>query len=309
MNIIDKTLFRNKNIKEISERIDINNIGNKGKNIKILNKNKYKIPKTYLLGFEFYEEYKKGNKDILEKIKKELSYIIIANKKYAIRSSANIEDDVDYSYAGQFITHLNIEGINRITNSIISVWESAEISIKNKIQNKSKPIKMAVIIQEMVEADFSGVVFTKNPVDGRNETIIEAVRGLGEKLVQSGVDPIRWVYKWGDFIEAPEEEALDEKILKKIVKESNEIQKIFGYPIDLEWAYDGDLYWLQARKIIANSADNFYSNYISRDVMPGLIKPMVWSINIPVINSSWIKLIKKIIGEFDYTPEQLTRAY
>ncbi|NIO37594.1 hypothetical protein GTO27_07810, partial [Candidatus Bathyarchaeota archaeon] len=63
----------------------------------------------------------------------------------------------------------------------------------------------AVIIQEMVPAECSGLVFTKNPMNGRDEITVEAVVGFTKALAQERTTPRRWVYKWGEWIEKPED--------------------------------------------------------------------------------------------------------
>jgi pyruvate,water dikinase len=156
---------------------------------------------------------------------------------------------------------------------------------------------MGVIIQEMVDPEFSGVVFTKNPLTGLDEIVVESVEGLGEALVQAGVTPDRWVYKWGEWIENTAPGDLRCPVIEDVIREADELEKLYKAPLDLEWSYDGErLYWLQLREITALESAKLYSNRIAREFLPGMIKPLVWSVNIPVVNSSWKRLFKEVIG-------------
>jgi pyruvate,water dikinase len=84
----------------------------------------------------------------------------------------------------------------------------------------------------------------------------------------------------------------------------------FGAPVDLEWVWDGsEVWWAQLRPITGLEDVTVYSNRISREVMPGMIKPLVWSVNVPVVNRAWIELFGEVIGPNDLTPEQLARQF
>ncbi len=67
----------------------------------------------------------------------------------------------------------------------------------------TREVKMGVIVQEMVPAEASGVSFSRNPMTGLNETIIEAVKGTDTSLVQKRKTPQRWIRKWGTWVTRP----------------------------------------------------------------------------------------------------------
>lgn len=277
------------------------NIGNKASNLRFLQKEGFNIPKTFVCEYNPFYHYKQGNKTVIEDLRQELAYYIQENKKYSIRSSADIEDTSDKSFAGQFKTILNQSGIDNIIESILEIWNSLE-DIKTQTYSKNfshnpDEIKMGIIIQEMIIPEYSGVVFTRNPVTGLNETVIESIKGLGENLVQLGKTPERWINKWGEWIEQPANTDIQIEIVTKIVKESKKIAKKYGKPVDLEWAYDGlDLYWLQLRQITTLKNNKLFSNKLSKEFMPGMIKPLIWSVNIPVVNTSWKQIFEALIG-------------
>ncbi|MFW9981111.1 MAG: PEP/pyruvate-binding domain-containing protein [Candidatus Thorarchaeota archaeon] len=291
---------RKRYIIELSQIGKRNQVGNKAKNLSYLLKKGYDIPRTMVCIFDAYLGHQSGSNPVLVQIEEELSSLIEKGKKYSVRSSANIEDATSYSFAGQFATHLNVQGVNAIIDAIVDVWKSADkVSMADyaKTRKNGEKILMGVIIQEMVKPKYAGVVFTKNPLTGLDEVIVESVDGYGDALVQEGVTPDRWVYKWGEWLEEPE--ALEDRfsVIESLIQQSQELAKTYGAPLDLEWCFDGNqIYWLQLRAITALESTKLFSNRLSREFLPGMIKPLVWSVNIPVINSSWKSLFKEVIG-------------
>ncbi|NIQ04634.1 MAG: hypothetical protein GWO20_02555, partial [Candidatus Korarchaeota archaeon] len=84
----------------------------------------------------------------------------------------------------------------------------------------------------------------------------------------------------------------------EVVIQAKKIAEKYGKPVNLEWVYDGkEIYWLQLREITTIRNINLYSNKISKEFMPGIIKPLIWSVNIPVVNTSWKKLFMELIGK------------
>lgn len=287
-------------LKELKTKKNLKKIGNKALNLYYIHKKGFQIPETYVCSFKAFNHYKNGDQNILSALNKEFHYYIEKHKLYSVRSSASIEDESDWSFAGQFETFLNREGIEDILESIVKVWNSYQ-DIKSKtygieFAKNHEDIKMGVIIQEMVIPEYSGVVFTRNPINGLNETIVESVKGLGENLVQFGLTPERWVNKWGEWIDKPDNTEQIE-VFNEIVSDSKELTKKYGAPLDLEWAFDGKtLYWLQLREITTLKNNKIYSNKLSRQMLPGMIKPLIWSVNIPVVCTSWKHIFEELIG-------------
>ena len=76
-----------------------------------------------------------------------------------------------------------------------------------------------------------------------------------------------------------------------------------GKDVDLEWVYDGTaLYWLQLRDITALGNTNIYSNRIAKEMTPGMIKPLVWSVKVPIPASVWVGFFKELLGKIDIDP-------
>ncbi len=219
------------------------------------------------------------NQKIDSKLKDELVGLKnIGVKSWAVRSSANTEDALTKSWAGEFESFIGVE-YKDIERYIKKVWASvfSERIIKYlKRPEDIKKIKMAVLIQEAIDASVSGVCFTENIYkEDSKELIIEAVHGIGERLVQGQATPDRYlVEKNGNIIlevyfnaqkhklrffngrlrKVPNRKWKEQKLtgeqiisLSKIAKK---VEKIFRGPMDIEWcAKENNIYILQSRPI------------------------------------------------------------
>ena len=231
--------------------------------------------------------------------------------RYAVRSSANVEDGPQSSFAGQFLTKLDVDAVD-VPAAVEAVRASASSEAVETYSagRRQQQIEMSVLIQAMVPAAVSGVVFTRNPITGLNEVVLEAVEGRGDRLVGEGVTPHRWIRRWGEWTEQPDQGLLPDEVAVAIVDEALDLADRYGAPADLEWVWDGTkVWWVQIRPITGISGIGIYSNRISKEVMPGLIKPLVWSVNVPVVNRAWIRLFTEAIGDNDLEPSDLARSF
>jgi pyruvate,water dikinase len=209
---------------------------------------------------------------------------------------------------------LDVRGVDNILGAIGQIWVSAtDGQVATYLQRHDlgqQGLQMAVLIQEMVQPTISGVVFSRNPITGLDEVVVEAVAGRGDALVQEGVTPARWVHKWGAWMDQPTDGNIPTPVIEEVVHETRQIAKLYGSPVDLEWVYDGNaVYWVQLREITALAGLQIYSNRIAREVLPGIIKPLVWSVNVPLVNAAWIRLFTELIGPNDIQPEDLAKAF
>lgn len=289
-------------------------IGAKAYNLHRLLKQKYLIPTSFVCIWSAYFQFLENGPLTIKELSSELSQLINPNLSYAVRSSANVEDAPEFSYAGQFKTILNVKGIDQVVEAIVSVWENtisdSNIYYINQIKEDPKRLKMAVLIQEMIDSNVAGVVFSRNPITGMDEIVVEAVRGSGTLLVQDGVSPYRWVRKWGKWLEQPSggDNMLD--LITEVSRAAKNISKTCKIDVDLEWVFDGkDLYWLQLREITAINEIKVYSNKIAKEMLPGMIKPLVWSVNVPMTNGVWIDLIEEVTGNLNIEPSSLAKAF
>ena len=233
------------------------------------------------------------------------------DRSVAVRSSANREDGVDSSLAGQLASVMDVDA-DDLSEAVRAVHASGQTSTVAEFLEAvpGEPLRVGVLIQEMVEPVVSGVSFSRNPVTGLNEVVIEAVEGSGEQLVQGGVSPLRWVRRWGGWSEAPEAAGLPDEVAAVIADETTRLAEAYQRPADLEWVWDGtDVWWVQIRPIVGIDDIDVFSNRISREVLPGLIKPLVWSVNVPVVNGAWIRLISEAIGSNDLEADDLAKQF
>jgi len=113
----------------------------------------------------------------------------------AVRSSAVGEDGLAASFAGQHSTVLHVRSRAELKDAIINVWESGQtasaLAYRDKMALTGK-LGMAIVVQQLVESEMAGVMFTRNPMSGADERVIEASWGLGEIVVAGLVTPDRY---------------------------------------------------------------------------------------------------------------------
>ena len=255
------------NLGEIDEK-DLDAAGGKSRGLDMLVKHGFNVPRGFVVIDADLDEA--GT-----------YYLNSGLKKVAVRSSATSEDGVDFSFAGQFKTVLNVKGVDNFKKAMIECLESLE-NVKTYIGNQDG-IKMSIVVQEMVDADYAGVCFTTDP-NNPEEMLIEAVAGLGESLV-SGT-------------QASDNSLVTAEIEKQMRSDATKMQEIFQTPLDTEWAVkDGELFWLQARPITVietceedefdakmDLTDNMITRCNIGEMLPGAITPLSNSISLYAID-------------------------
>jgi phosphohistidine swiveling domain-containing protein len=289
-------------------------VGNKACRLHFLAQHGYRVPSTHVCTWNAYLQYVQNDHSLITTLTAELHRKIDLARAYAVRSSANIEDGLTHSFAGQFKSVLDVQGIENILQALWSIWAttrspSVEVYLlKNGVDPQQ--LRMAALIQEMVSPVVSGVAFSKNPLTGLNEVVVEAVQGSGELLVRKGLTPERWVFSRGHWLAQPEQPKIDRSIIEDVVAQTRAIARTYGRPIDLEWVYDGQaVHWVQLREITSLTDVNLYSNHISKEMLPGQINPLVWSINIPLVVGTQGKVLTELIGPNQIDPNLLVKAF
>jgi phosphohistidine swiveling domain-containing protein len=289
-------------------------VGNKACRLHFLAGHGYRVPRTHVCTWNAYLKYVQNEHDLIPALTAELLRKIDLARAYAVRSSANIEDGLTISFAGQFKSVLDVRGLENILQALWSIWATTRTpSVETYLlKNGVDPLqlRMAALIQEMVTPIVSGVAFSKNPLTGLNEVLVEAVQGSGELLVRKGLTPERWVFSRGQWLAQPEQPQIDRRIVEEVVAQTRAIAKDYGRPIDLEWVYDGQsVHWVQLREITSLTNVNIYSNHISKEMLPGLIKPLIWSINIPMVVGVKQQVLEELIGPHEPDPAELVKAF
>ncbi|MHC1557960.1 PEP/pyruvate-binding domain-containing protein [Actinomycetospora sp. C-140] len=184
----------------------------------------------------------------------------------AVRSSATAEDLPDASFAGQQDTFLGVVGVDAVLDAVrrcwASLWTDRAVAYRAAQGIDHAAVALAVVVQEMVDARWAGVLFTANPVTGRRgQAVIDAAPGLGESVVSGSVDPEHLVVDpdgtiaerragaggtvvrarpgGGTDLEQHGGAALDDADVPTLVALGRRVEALFGAPQDIEWAVDG----------------------------------------------------------------------
>ncbi|QUH06024.1 pyruvate, water dikinase [Saccharopolyspora erythraea] len=181
------------------------------------------------------------------------AYTRLGAGRVAVRSSGTAEDLADASFAGQQDTLLDVEGADGLVEAVQRCWDSlwSERAVAYRRANgiADEGVRMAVVVQRMVDAEFAGVLFTANPLTGcRTEMVVDATRGLGTAVVDGSGIADHYVLDGGV---PPESGCLDRPRLQALREVGGRLQDWFGVPQDVEWAidHDGTLWLLQSRPI------------------------------------------------------------
>lgn len=200
----------------------------------------------------------------------------------AVRSSAIDEDGPSASFAGQHDTFLNVVDVAALLEAVERCRASARTeqvcAYRQRHGLSAERIRIAVLVQQMVRADVSGVAFSANPVTGRDdEIVITASYGLGESIVGGTVTPDAWTIRAGtpDIVVARlgdkrrmtvpvaggtrevdvprimrDQPSLTTSQVSEVVTLTSALRDEAGWPVDIEFAFaGGDLYLLQVRPI------------------------------------------------------------
>ncbi len=244
--------------------------------------------------------------------------------RVAVRSSATAEDLPEASFAGQQDTYLNVIGgetlLEKVKDCWASLWTARAISYREKQRYDHRRVYLAVVVQAMVPAEVSGVLFTANPINrDHGESVLNASWGLGEAIVSGKVTPDTYVVRKGDGEILSREiggkeitiqyrpdggieevvtsqvereiEALSDTSIQDLVDMGKRIEEHYGTPQDIEWAYaDGNLYTLQTRPITTLATDSTfvdaedrYNRTMMVEIFPDPLSPIFISVMRPLL--------------------------
>jgi pyruvate,water dikinase len=236
----------------------------------------------------------------------------------AVRSSATAEDLPEMSFAGQQDTYLNIRGdalLDAVKRCWASLWNPRAIAYRDRNGVPHDDVALAVVVQELVDADAAGILFTADPVTGaRDETVINASWGLGEAVVGGLVTPdtitvsdgkvtasrtgdkaVMTVRTAGGTEERPVPEelrgtpVLDDAQALELAALGARVQELYGTPMDVEWTrHAGTFAIVQARPItglkprLEEWNDSLKGDYLWTggnlgEAIPDVMTPITWS--------------------------------
>lgn len=204
---------------------------------------------------------------------------------FSVRSSSCVEDSAENSFAGQFDTFLNVkreEIAEKITECVCSLYNENVLIYMEQAGLDIGMLKMNVIVQRMVNADVSGILFTANPQGILNESVIVAGRGLGENVVSDRIDTTSYYYSLTDdiYYYDGKENLLSDQKVRELIYTSKVICNYIGKYTDIEFAIENDeLFILQARPITTVSDEKplLFDNSNIVESYPGLSLPLTVS--------------------------------
>lgn len=244
-------------------------------------------------------------------------YRVLGADRVVVRSSATAEDLRGHSFAGQYDTYLGIANIEDCIGAVkkcwASLWTERAYDYRQKNGFDHLAVSMAVIVQSLIAADASGVLFTADPITGESDRlIIEACFGLGDALVSGRVTPDRfvvskdglkimsrevsqkhirsvlddrgWVKEEAVGAERASESSVDASIASRLATLATKAETEFGCPQDMEWALRGtDIFFLQSRPITTISSKKswedrqIWCSNPAKEVMPDVVTPITLS--------------------------------
>ena len=288
--------------------------GGKAFNISELAREKCAVPEGFCITTKAYDYFVDFNSisqegDVGDRINDGLMPPLLAEvlrdayQKYlngkpcAVRSSSPFEDLKSASFAGQYESFLNVEGEDALFSAVkecwASLWSQKAVGYRKNKGIDNKNVKMAVLVQEMIPAAASGVLFIED------EIVIEAVWGLGDLLVGGKIIPDHLVVERNEFnvierkishkpvmsqisergvtvVAVPEHlrdaPVLEDKHIRTLCALGKKVERIFGCPQDIEWALHNDkIVLLQARPISVKQSPDEWSRANLAEMLPGYV--------------------------------------
>lgn len=249
---------------------------------------------------------------VLERIEKESPEL-----HWAVRSSGVQEDLADASFAGLYHSILNVKGAEALERALRECWLSLYGERVRQYAERQgialTEMQLGVVIQAMIPAESSGVLFSLHPIEGHDtQMVVEAVPGLGEALVSGSLTPDRYTYdwyhsrlidsdifaqarclqaiptapftQWHDVQPPLSEPVLSESQLAELCRMAVEIQAACGFPVDLEWVfYQQQFYIVQRRPITRVFTQGIAGEWTTADFKDGGVSasvctPLMWSL-------------------------------
>jgi pyruvate,water dikinase len=241
------------------------------------------IPPGVALAGSVVEAVASGNADAVAEVAELVGPL---GGPLAVRSSAVDEDGAEASFAGQHLTLLNVPTVKEVGEALREIWWSANsdsaITYRQRVGLFTRP-SVGVVVQALLDPDSAGVLFTRNPINGHDERVIEASWGLGEAVVAGLVIPDHFrLDRSGEVVERraglkkvavrtrpeggtaeeqipkdrAEELCLDDSQLVQLNELATRCEEVYGRGRDIEWAFaGGQLYLLQCRAITTAGPD------------------------------------------------------
>ena len=237
-----------------------------------------------------------------------------------VRSSSQDEDTGLLSAAGIYESFLNITSQEELAQAMARCFASynSPRAVRYRQDNHLPDRGMAVVVQQQIQGQFSGVAFSRDPVARCGDAVvIEALPGGAIQVVSGQVTPeqYRVLVQPDDVPPVPEEAEADWQlpaaltlavegqgttpalVLQQVAYLARHLEaRYHGVPQDIEWTYDGEQLWLlQSRPI--TTLQPIWTRKIAAEVIPGVIRPLTWSINRPLTCGVWGDIFSVVLGD------------
>ena len=313
-----KTVFSffrgDKAIKSLDRKLDAAKVGQKAANLSFLKRLGYSVPPGWVV------PPGDDSKTVTKFLKPSVTTPLI------VRSSAIGEDSANASAAGQYLTIANVTSREALQSAIIDCQASyaranaieyrcfMDSNLDNSEETESSG--MAIIVQKQIKGLFSGVAFSQDPLNQFSPGVaIEVLPGGADQVVSGKVTPQRYLVNLPEFTLTEQDRpdrsnivvtresshsasvTIPTELLESVALIAKELEELFqGIPQDIEWTYDGEKLWLlQTRSI--TTLQPIWTRKIAAEVIPGLIKPLTWSINKPLTCGVWGEIFHLVLGK------------
>ncbi|MBD2289918.1 glycerol-3-phosphate acyltransferase [Microcystis wesenbergii FACHB-1317] len=286
-----KTMFRffrgDRSIQTLDDNLAASKVGQKAATLADLKRAGYPIPRGWILppGDDPQPLIESLNPDI--------------NHPLVVRSSAIGEDSETASSAGQYTTILNVIDQENLAAAILSCQTSynSPNAVNYRLDRRQENTAMAVLIQEQIRGVFSGVAFSRDPINPLSlDVVIEALPGDATRVVSGRITPESYrvnleeniIIGVGDIPPA---------IIQQVANLCRQLENLdHGIPQDIEWTHDGHKLWLLQCRPITN-LQPIWTRKIAAEVIPGVIRPLPWSINRPLTCGVWGDIFRLVLDK------------
>src|SRR5574337_1763966 len=276
--------FRIIDLQDVRES-DLSRVGRKALHLGVMMRAGFTVPRGFVIPTAACEEAIRSSGQQIELDEQLLAAIVAAYRargfqRVAVRSSATLEDLRHASFAGIYTTRVNVASDTELIRAVVECLRSMKTP-RTALYRQHVGLKendcgrgMAVVVQEMVDAEVSGVIYTLNPVTfSRDECVVNSVFGLGEPLVSGRVpgDTFR-IDREGRVLEArmvDRRATLTPAQLQGLVDAGIALEALFGHPQDVEFSIAGQqMHILQTRPISAadDSLERNAAQYRQREI-------------------------------------------
>ena len=303
-----QTMFRffrgDKAIISLDDQLDANKVGQKAATLSQLKRWGYPVPIGWVLPAG----------DDPEPL---INFLQPSNAEpLVVRSSAVGEDSEQASAAGQYETVLHVTSREMLRQAIAHTQASYDnpSAVQYRRERGLAEDAMAVLIQKQVRGVFSGVAFSRDPITQQGDAVaIEAMPGEAKRVVsgqatpeqyrvvvsqaQSPSEQASWILPEGLDLAIEGEGDVPPGLIKQVAFLARHLENRYhGVPQDIEWSYDGQTLWLLQSRPITTLLP-IWTRKIAAEVIPGLIRPLTWSINRPLTCGVWGEIFTVVLGD------------